>query len=99
MSLKNHTVIEFTKSIENLSVQITTLKNELAANTQAIGFNTTAVEKITGGLKDLAKETGGWRSDDREHHKNEGELDKQKIQKMEDLNKTVKELVKFLKSE
>lgn len=78
-------------------MQITTLKNELAANTKATGHNTIAVEGITEGLKELAKETSGWRKDDRAHHEDEGNLDRQKIQKMVDLNHTVKQLVEVLK--
>lgn len=50
--MKNHTLIELTKEINNLNGQITTLKHELAANTQANGHNTLAYESICKILKE-----------------------------------------------
>lgn len=85
--MKNDTIIE------------ATLKNQLAANAQAIGRNTIAVQKITEGLKQLAKETGEWRKDDKAHHKVENKLDEEKIEKMDSLDKSVKELIEFLSKE
>ncbi len=88
---------ELEAAINTLNMQITTLKTELAANTQAIGKNTIAVEGITGELGSLAAETGGWRKDDKNHHEKEGELDQQKIEKIENLTVSVKELIDVLK--
>lgn len=85
MNLKNHTIIELTNELNSLNRQITTLKDGLAANTQAVGFNTIAVEGITEGLKELAKETGAWREDDKHHHKEEKNLDEEKVRVMKEL--------------
>ncbi len=95
--MKNHTLTELTKEVNRLNLQITTLKNESAANTQAIGKNTIAVEAITKGLTQLAAQTGAWRKDDAKHHEKEGKLDAEKIQKMESLETALKELVSVLK--
>ena len=95
--MKNHTLIELTKKVGELNGQITVLKNEVAANTQATGHNTHAVEKITGGLKELARETGGWRKDDKEHHKGEAELDDKKIRKGTEIVRVIDKLTDALK--
>lgn len=79
MNLKNHTLIELTKKFEDLNLRIGTLRTALDANTQATGKNTIAVEGITNSLNSLAAETGSWRSDDKTHHEDEGNLDRQKI--------------------
>ena len=97
MNLKNHTVIDFTKSVEDFTQRLGTLRTALDANTQATGFNTVAVEGITKGLKELAKQTGDWRTDDKKHHEKEGKLDQEKIDKMEELTQTVKDLVEAIK--
>lgn len=85
MNLKNHTLIELTKKVEDLNSQLTNLKREVAANTQATGKNTIAVEGITSGLKELARQTGEWRDEDRKHHEEEGKLNKEKIGLMKGL--------------
>jgi len=95
--LKNHTLIELTKKVEEVNGRITILKNELAANTQAIGYSTHAVEKITEGLKGLAKETGDWRKDDKGHHEGEAELDEKKIRKGTEIVKAIDKLTSALK--
>lgn len=82
---KNHTLIELTRAIDELNRHLTPLQNQLAANTQSHGKNTIAVEGITEGLKHLAKETGEWRNDDKQHHEEEGKLDKQKVKAMKKL--------------
>ena len=79
MTLKDHTIRALVKQVGDLNTSIETLKVELGSNTQAIGFNTHAVEGITASLLELAKETGSWRQDDRTHHEDEGNLDRQKI--------------------
>jgi len=94
--LKNHTLIELTKEVKTLNRQITTLKNELGANTRATGKNTIAIEGIASEIKELAKETGDWRKDDNKHHKGEENKDNTKIDKMQALEKAVKELVEVL---
>ena len=77
--MRDYKVQELLKEVKNLSLQITTLKTEFAANTQAKGFNTTAIEAMTEGIKHLADQTNSWRKDDKEHHDKERELDKQKV--------------------
>ncbi len=89
MILKNHTLIQLAKKVEALDNQMDTLKLELAANTQATEHNTIAVEGITQGLSELAKQTGDWRKDDAEHHQEESELNQQKIQEMLKLEQAV----------
>ncbi len=96
--MKNHTLIELTKQVENLHGQMAVLRDSLAANTQSTGKNTIATEGITTGLKELASETGGWRSDDKEHHESEDDKDQKKIDKMDALNTTVSELVDSIKA-
>ena len=80
--MKNHTLVELTKKVEGLNLQLNTLKNQMAVNTQATGHNTIAVEGITSGLKELAKQTGEWREEDKKHHEEEGKLNKEKIELM-----------------
>lgn len=95
--MKNHTLQELTKQVTELNLQISTLKTELGANTQATGKNTIAVEGITHGLKELAKETGAWREDDKQHHQTEDDKDQKKIEKMDALETAVKNLVTVLR--
>ncbi len=97
--MKDHTIRALVKEVNHLNIQISTLKTELGATTQALGKNTLAVEGITKGFKDLASYTGEWRTDDNRHHKQEEKLDKEKIKNIKELNKIVKELVDFLKKE
>ncbi len=99
--MKNHTVIELTKKVEELNSRLANLKLELAANTQAKGHNTHATEKnsemlgkLAMSLITLAKDTDNWRTEDKAHHKGENDLDKQKLEKIEALEKAVKDLVK-----
>jgi len=87
--LKNHTLIQLTKKVEHLDNQMTTLKQVLTALTQATRNNTIAVQGITKGLSELAKQTGDWRADDAEHHQEESNLNQQKIQEMLELKQAV----------
>ncbi len=78
---------ELEAAINTLNMQITTLKNELASNTQALGHTTIALEGITKALINLASETGAWRKDDTKHHEEEGSLDKEKVELLKQVKK------------
>lgn len=78
---------ELEAAINTLNMQITTLKNEIASNTQAIGKNTIATEEITKALSTLASETEAWRADDNQHHQKEDKFDKQKVELLEEVKK------------
>ncbi len=67
------------KKKKNFTVYSSTLRHAIDANTQAQGKNTLAVEEITQGLKDLAKETGDWRKEDKKHHAIEKKKDDKKL--------------------
>ncbi len=86
--MRDTTVRELAQEVRDLKISIETLKTELGANTQATGFNTTGIEKITEAIRELANETGAWREDDKKHHKSESDIDKEKV----DLLKEVKTL-------
>ncbi len=76
---------ELLKQIKGLSMQITTLKNQLAANTQARGHNTIALDSMTKETKGLTEIVKKWKGTDEDHHDKEIKADQEKVKLMKEL--------------
>lgn len=90
--MRGKTLDRFNKLLEKNIRMLSILKSEIAANTQATGHNTHAVENIAKGFEALANHTGEWRIEDKKHHKGEAEADKEKLDKADEIIKALNKL-------